>query len=399
MQEKFDIVVVGAGLVGLTAALACAKKGAKVCILDQKSPNIKGDMRASAISASSFVLLKNLDVIDSVVGNIQAIDKIFISDSRVGRKNKFNLKFQNLNHAKYKGYMIDNSILKNALLKTVNKSHDITLKAPVKILKTSTNRDKVKINLENNCIIEAFLLVAADGKDSRLRKSADISVRFTHYKQSAIVTTIGHEFAHNGSAHQFFFPGGPLALLPLTKNRSSIVWSDSSLASGATMSLNDSDFIDELSYRINGLLGKIKLLGPRQIFPLNLQMANRYTAKRLVLVGDAAHSIHPIAGQGLNLGLRDAAALADNVALSIRKGIDLGSEVIQEYEKWRSFDNNKLGITTDILNRLFSNKNRSIRFIRRLGLSGVNHSELLKTFFIEEASGLRGELPTLMIEK
>jgi 2-octaprenyl-6-methoxyphenol hydroxylase len=395
MQEKFDIVIVGAGLVGLTAALACAKKGAKVCILDQKLPNIKGDMRASAISASSFVLLKNLHVIDSIVGNIQAIDKIFISDSRVGRKNKLNLKFQNLNH---KGYMIDNSILKNELLKLIKKSHGITLKAPVKILKTFTNSDKVKINLDNNLRIEASLLVAADGKNSNYRKSADISVRFTHYKQSAIVTTIGHEFAHNGSAHQFFFPGGPLALLPLTKNRSSIVWSDSSLASGAAMSLNDSDFIDELSYRINGLLGKIKLLGPRQIFPLNLQMANRYTAKRLVLVGDAAHSIHPIAGQGLNLGLRDAAALADNVALSIRKGIDLGSEVIQEYEKWRSFDNNKLGITTDILNRLFSNKNSSLRFVRRLGLIGVNHSELLKTFFIEEASGLTGELPTLMIE-
>lgn len=396
MQEKFDIVIVGAGLVGLTAALACAKKGAKVCILDQKLPNIKGDMRASAISASSFVLLKNLDVIDSIVGNIQAIDKIFISDSRVGRKNKLNLKFQNLNH---KGYMIDNSILKNELLKLIKKSHGITLKAPVKILKTFTNSDKVKINLDNNLRIEASLLVAADGKNSNYRKSADISVRFTHYKQSAIVTTIGHEFAHNGSAHQFFFPGGPLALLPLTKNRSSIVWSDSSLASGAAMSLNDSDFIDELSYRINGLLGKIKLLGPRQIFPLNLQMANRYTAKRLVLVGDAAHSIHPIAGQGLNLGLRDAAALADNVALSIRKGIDLGSEVIQEYEKWRSFDNNKLGITTDILNRLFSNKNSSLRIIRRLGLNGVNRSELLKTFFIEEASGLTGELPTLMVEK
>ena len=396
MQEKFDIVIVGAGLVGLTAALACAKKGAKVCILDQKLPNIKGDMRASAISASSFVLLKNLHVIDSIVSNIQAIDKIFISDSRVGRKNKLNLKFQNLNH---KGYMIDNSILKNELLKLIKKSHGITLKAPVKILKTFTNSDKVKINLDNNRIIEASLLVAADGKNSSFRKSADISVRFTHYKQSAIVTTIGHEFEHNGSAHQFFFPGGPLALLPLTKNRSSIVWSDSSLASGAAMSLNDSDFIDELSYRINGLLGKIKLLGPRQIFPLNLQMANRYTAKRLVLVGDAAHSIHPIAGQGLNLGLRDAAALADNVALSIRKGIDLGSEVIQEYEKWRSFDNNKLGITTDILNRLFSNKNSSLRIIRRLGLNGVNRSELLKTFFIEEASGLTGELPTLMVEK
>lgn len=396
MQEKFDIVIVGAGLVGLTAALACAKKGAKVCILDQKLPNIKGDMRASAISASSFVLLKNLHVIDSIVGNIQAIDKIFISDSRVGRKNKLNLKFQNLNH---KGYMIDNSILKNELLKLIKKSQGITLKAPVKILKTFTNSDKVKINLDNNLRIEASLLVAADGKNSNYRKSADISVRFTHYKQSAIVTTIGHEFAHNGSAHQFFFPGGPLALLPLTKNRSSIVWSDSSLASGAAMSLNDSDFIDELSYRINGLLGKIKLLGPRQIFPLNLQMANRYTAKRLVLVGDAAHSIHPIAGQGLNLGLRDAAALADNVALSIRKGIDLGSEVIQEYEKWRSFDNNKLGITTDILNRLFSNKNSSLRIIRRLGLNGVNRSELLKTFFIEEASGLTGELPTLMVEK
>jgi 2-octaprenyl-6-methoxyphenol hydroxylase len=268
----------------------------------------------------------------------------------------------------------------------------------VKILKTSTNSSKIKINLDNNSIIDASLLVAADGKNSNFRKSADISVRFTHYRQSAIVTTIGHELVHNGSAHQFFFPGGPLALLPLTKNRSSIVWSDSSLASDAAMSLNDSDFIDELSHRINGLLGKIKLLGPRQIFPLNLQMANRYTAKRLVLVGDAAHSIHPIAGQGLNLGLRDAAALADNVALSIRENIDLGSEVIQEYEKWRISDNNKLGITTDILNRLFSNKNSSLRFVRRLGLNGVNHSELLKTFFIEEASGLTGELPTLMIE-
>lgn len=186
--------------------------------------------------------------------------------------------------------------------------------------------------------------------------------------------------------------------MPLTKNRSSIVWSDTLSASNAAMSLNDTDFIDELSHRIRGLLGEIKLLGTRQSFPLNLQMAENYSANRLVLVGDAAHSIHPIAGQGLNMGFRDAAALADNVGRSIHEGIDLGGEVIKKYEKWRSFDNNLLCITTDLLNRLFSNKNSLLRFARRLGLNSVNHSELIKTFFIEEASGLTGDLPTLLSE-
>jgi len=398
MQEKFDIVVVGAGLVGLTTALACAKKGASVCLLDKKSPSIKRDMRASAISASSFVLLKNLDVTELFEGNIQAIDNIFISDSQVGRKNKFNLQFQNSNNINYKGYMIDNSILKDALLKKVNKTPNISIKAPVKILEILRGSRAVKINLENSHIIEASLLAAADGKKSSLRKSADIGVQFTSYKQSAIVATIDHEFPHNGSAYQFFFPGGPLALLPLTKNRSSIVWSDTLSASNAAMSLNDTDFIDELSHRIRGLLGEIKLLGTRQSFPLNLQMAENYSANRLVLVGDAAHSIHPIAGQGLNMGFRDAAALADNVGRSIHEGIDLGGEVIKKYEKWRSFDNNLLCITTDLLNRLFSNKNSFLRFARRLGLNSVNHSELIKTFFIEEASGLTGDLPTLLSE-
>lgn len=164
MQEKFDIVVVGAGLVGLTTALACAKKGASVCLLDKKSPSIKRDMRASAISASSFVLLKNLDVTELFEGNIQAIDNIFISDSRVGRKNKFNLQFQNSNNINYKGYMIDNSILKDALLKKVNKNPNISIKAPVKILEILRGSRAVKINLENSHIIEASLLAAADGK-------------------------------------------------------------------------------------------------------------------------------------------------------------------------------------------------------------------------------------------
>ena len=396
MKTDFDIIIIGAGLVGLSAALACAYKGASICLLDAATPEKTDDGRASAIAASSYTMLEHLGAAEALKGQVQPITDMLIADGAVGDVSPLTLHFDSAEVDGPTGYMVENNILRRALLNLVQKNEAIEFLAPIDIKDTSRTVKTATVTLGDTTELTASLLVAADGRNSGLRQKADIDVQRFAYEQKAIVTTFEHELPHDGVAHQIFFAGGPLALLPLTDNRSSIVWSDTARAVDAAMALGDMAFTAELARRIGGFLGEIKLCAPRQTFPLSLQMAERYTGNRLVLVGDAAHAIHPIAGQGLNMGLRDAAALADVVAESRSVGLDLGGSAIEAYEAWRNFDNKMLGASTDVLNRLFSNNIMPIRHARRLGLAAVNRSKTAQKFFMKEAAGETGNLPSLL---
>lgn len=396
MKTDFDIIIIGAGLVGLSAALACAYKGASICLLDAAAPEKTDDGRASAIAASSYTMLEHLGAAEALKGQVQPITDMLIADGAVGDVSPLTLHFDSAEVDGPTGYMVENNILRRALLNLVQKNEAIEFLAPIDIKDTSRTAKTATVTLGDTTELTASLLVAADGRNSGLRQKADIDVQRFAYEQKAIVTTFEHELPHDGVAHQIFFAGGPLALLPLTDNRSSIVWSDTARAVDAAMALGDMAFTAELARRIGGFLGEIKLCAPRQTFPLSLQMAERYTGNRLVLVGDAAHAIHPIAGQGLNMGLRDAAALADVVAESRSVGLDLGGSAIEAYEAWRNFDNKMLGASTDVLNRLFSNNIMPIRHARRLGLAAVNRSKTAQKFFMKEAAGETGNLPSLL---
>ena len=396
MKTDFDIIIIGAGLVGLSAALACAYKGASICLLDAAAPEKTDDGRASAIVASSYTMLEHLGAAEALKGQVQPITDMLIADGAVGDVSPLTLHFDSAEVDGPTGYMVENNILRRALLNLVQKNEAIEFLAPIDIKDTSRTAKTATVTLGDTTELTASLLVAADGRNSGLRQKADIDVQRFAYEQKAIVTTFEHELPHDGVAHQIFFAGGPLALLPLTDNRSSIVWSDTARAVDAAMALGDMAFTAELARRIGGFLGEIKLCAPRQTFPLSLQMAERYTDNRLVLVGDAAHAIHPIAGQGLNMGLRDAAALADVVAESRSVGFDLGGSAIEAYEAWRNFDNKMLGASTDVLNRLFSNNIMPIRHARRLGLAAVNRSKTAQKFFMKEAAGETGNLPSLL---
>lgn len=396
MKTDYDIIIIGAGLVGQAAALACAHKGASVCLLDAANPQKADDRRASAIAASSFIMLDHLGVAKQLKGHVQPITDMLIADGAVGDVSPLTLHFNSTDVDGPTGYMVENNHLRETLLKCLSANSKIDLHAPVKITETSHNPKNAIVTLEGKTHLTASLLVAADGRNSALRRKAGIEVQRFNYNQKAIVTTFEHELPHDDVAHQIFFAGGPLALLPLTGNRCSIVWSDTARAVDAAMDLDETAFTAELARRIGGFLGEIKLSAPRQTFPLSLQMAERYTDNRLVLVGDAAHAIHPIAGQGLNMGLRDGAALADVVAESRAVGLDLGGAAIGDYDAWRNFDNKFLGLTTDMLNRLFSNNIAPIRHVRRLGLAAINRFKPAQTLFMKEAAGETGTLPSLL---
>ena len=393
----YDIIIIGAGLVGLTAALACAYKGSNIALIDAIQPaQAKADYRASALAATSLRMLKALGIAENIKAELQPITDMLIADGRVGDVSALTLHFDSQDFGEPSGYMVENDVLRRALLKSVNEQKKIDLIAPAQVLSVKRSGMAAEVELADVGILKAALLVAADGRHSSQRKSAGIEVSRRQYAQKALVTTFSHALPHEGVAHQIFFPGGPLALLPLTQNRMSIVWSDKAAAIDAALAIDETAFIAELRRRIGDFLGDMTLTAPRQTYPLSLQMAERYTDTRLALIGDAAHAIHPIAGQGLNMGLRDAAALADVIAAARSVGLDIGGTDLGDYEAWRNFDNQMLAMSTDILNGLFSNKIMPLRHARRLGLAAVNQSDLAKSFFMIEASGQSGDLPSLL---
>jgi 2-octaprenyl-6-methoxyphenol hydroxylase len=261
----------------------------------------------------------------------------------------------------------------------------------------ATDMHGAAVTLADGAVLTARLLVGADGRQSGTAARAGIRRTGWDYGQTAMVCAIAHDRPHNGVAHQFFMPPGPLAILPLTGNRSSIVWSETAANAAAFNALPDDAYLAMLRPRFGDFLGQITLAGARYTYPLNLTLANSFVAARLALVGDAAHGLHPIAGQGLNAGLRDVAALADVLETARTRGEDIGAaDVLARYQRWRRFDTATLALTTDLTNRLFSNDNPLLRAVRNIGMGAINAAAPLRRTLQREAAGLRGDLPRLM---
>jgi 2-octaprenyl-6-methoxyphenol hydroxylase len=293
-------------------------------------------------------------------------------------------------------YIVPASAVLKVLLEGVLREADVTLIAPDEIKSLEAAGAGANLGLESGRSLHACLAIAADGRNSALRDLAGIKSVSRSYQQTGIVAVVAHEKPHQGRAVQHFLPAGPFAILPLTGNRSCITWSEDDTHARRILALDDAAFLNEIDQRFGGKLGALTLEGRRQSWPLDLHLARSYTAPRLAVIGDAAHTVHPIAGQGLNLGLRDAAALTDSIAEAARLGVDIGSStVLDRYQSWRRFDATVSAAAFDGLNRLFSNDSTLLRAARDAGLGIVDRTPALKDMFVREAAGLNGELPRL----
>jgi 2-octaprenyl-6-methoxyphenol hydroxylase len=295
------------------------------------------------------------------------------------------------------GNMIENRHTRVALSKRVEEFDNIKVLAPESVSAVERSKSSAKVTLSSGAVITSKLLLGIDGRQSFVRRNAGIPVSHFSYGQIGIVCSIEHEHSHCGIAHERFLPSGPFAILPLTGNRSSLVWTEKEHLKDTIMGLSDRAFNAEVKRRVGDFLGEVNVIGGRWAYPLTLQFSDTYIDTRMALIGDAAHAIHPIAGQGLNMGLRDVAALLETIADSMHVGLDIGSDqTLQKYQEWRRFDNASLIGVTDILNRLFSNDISPIKFARDAGLAIVDQIPPLKNFFMSHARGTVGELPKLL---
>ena len=329
----------------------------------------------------------------------QAITTIEITDSSLdARRRPHLLGFDDdLKPGESGAYMIENEDLIRALKSAVRREPAIEMLAPDSVTGFAATPFAIQAELASGGRLGAKLLIAADGKRSRLRERAGIKCVGWSYPQLGIVTTVAHAKPHHGKAVQHFLPGGPFAMLPLKGNRSSIVWTEDKTTGEAIMAADEAAFLAELAKRFGTRLGDIALAGPRQSFPLDFQVARSFVGERLALVGDAAHAVHPLAGQGLNIGLRDVAALTEIVVEGARLGMDVGaSALLERYERWRRFDSAFSATVMDGLNRLFSNDNAPLRALRDLGLGIVDNAPWLKRALVREAAGVSGTVPRLL---
>ena len=295
------------------------------------------------------------------------------------------------------GYMIEDRHLRGAFLAAMDAHPNISQIDGETVIAQQVDDTGVSVTLASGKTLSGTLLIGSDGRASGTATRAGIRRTGWGYGQTAIVCAVGHEKSHGGIAHQFFMPNGPLAILPLTGKRSSIVWSETTARAQEVMALDDAGFLDALRPAFGSFLGEISLTGARFSYPLGLTLAQSFVANRTVLIGDAAHGMHPIAGQGLNAGLRDVAALIDVLSQARARGEDIGgSLVLARYQQWRRFDTATLALATDAFNRLFSNNNPLLRTARDLGMGLVNSAPFLRRSFIREAAGLTGDLPSLM---
>ena len=309
--------------------------------------------------------------------------------------------FMHFDHAEIEegpmGQMVEDRHLRRALLQAAAADPAITMMNDTRVTGQSVAPTGITLTLEGGKTLRARLAVGADGRGSGTAERAGIKRVAWSYGQTALVCVVDHEKPHHGIAHQFFMPPGPLAILPLTGNRSLIVWSEASANAAAINALPDAQYLEVLRPRFGSFLGELSLTGPRYSYPLGLSLAHSMTAPRVALLGDAAHGVHPIAGQGLNAGLRDVAALAEVIADAVRRGEDPGNDaVLARYQEWRRFDNASLALATDSFNRLFSNDNALLRLARDMGMAAINALPGLRRTFIREAAGLTGDLPRLM---
>ena len=397
-----DMIIVGGGLNGPALALAAAQAGMSVTLIDSlpvaTRKKVDFDGRSYAIALGSKRLLQAIGVWDAVARDAQPMLEIKVTDGRAGEgPSPWMMHFD---HAELEegpmGFMVEDRHLRRAFLDAVKADRRITHLAGETVVAQDIGA-QASVTLASGKTLTASLIIGCDGRQSGTAQRAEIKRVGWGYDQTAIVCAVAHELPHNGIAHQFFMPNGPLAILPLTGDRSSIVWSEQSTRAAEIIALDDAGFLEALKPAFGSFLGEISLAGDRFAYPLGLSLANAFIADRIALVGDAAHGVHPIAGQGLNAGLRDVAALAQVLSEARARGEDIGgAQALARYQQWRRFDTATLALATDTFNKLFSNDNPMLRAARDIGMGLINKATPLRRAFIREAAGLTGDLPDLM---
>ena len=402
--ERHDVVIAGGGTAGLALACALADalgEGARIAVADRAplGATSSGDARAFALAAGSKRMLSTLGVWPAIAEHAQPVTAIDITDSSL--EDAFRPVLVSYDNTVDGGepatYIVEHGRLHEALLAALGRRSSVVLLGNAPAEGFAADEHGVTAHFSGRAPLRAALLVAADGGKSHLRGAAGIGIVRWSYPQTGIVSIVRHEKPHQGRAVQHFLPGGPFAILPMTGNRSCITWTEEADRARAILALDEAGFLAEIETRFDYRLGAVELAGPRGSWPLDMHLARAMVANRFALVGDAAHGVHPIAGQGLNLGLRDVAALCEVIADAARLGLDIGSPAtLERYERWRRLDSALSAATFDALNRLFSNDSTVLRTARDFGLGLVERMPALKQLFVAEAAGLTGEVPKLL---
>jgi len=401
MQITSSVLIIGGGLNGYLLACALTKANLSVTLVEEKplGKRLKTfDGRAYAISFSSLNVLKALNLWNKIKENAQEINKMLISKSDEERlPSSASLEFDKSDlDGECIAFMVEDRHMKSVLVESL-KQTSVKILRNLKAISFQQGKNKTIVELSNGEKVIADLLIAADGKKSEIADSYGLSRLGWNYQQKALVCGVAHEKAHNGTAYQIFYPAGPFAILPLKGQKSSIVWTEPLKIADKIMNMSTKDFLNCLKVKFGNFLGDIKLISPKHSFELNLGFSIRIISNRLALVGDSAQNIHPLAGQGLNLGIRDVACLAEILIEAVRIGEDIGSaQVLQRYEKWRGLDSTLLFAATDSLNRFFSSGNKLVNLGNGASMRLVNYFPPVKKFLMREAMGVNGDLPKLL---
>ncbi|MGE0827865.1 MAG: FAD-dependent monooxygenase [Hyphomonadaceae bacterium] len=409
--KKLDVAIVGGGPVGLTLALALEQAGAEIAIIDQAPPSaalaLNFDGRAFAIAFANYRMWRALGLAEMLDPHVQRIEKIMVTDGRPlgaargGGPSLLHLFFDSAEIAEAAaeplGLMVESRHLRWALDEAVRARPAIRRIAPMSVDDFTRSEAGVTLKLADGGELRADLIVGADGRRSFVREKLGVRTLGWSYKVTAMVATIAHEKSHGGVAHEFFLPNGPFAILPLRGNRANIVWAEPTAVAEALLKRPRTEFLAELKLRFGDFLGELEIEGEPFAYPLSLQLAEKMIDARAALAGDSAHGIHPIAGQGLNMGLKDVAALAECVADALALGLEAGDQTaLVRYQRWRRFDNVAMAAATDLFDRLFSNDRAPIRLARDVGMAAVNAFGPARRYFMRAAGGAAGDLPKLL---